>query len=251
MADDALRHPRGARPGEKREGRVSLVGMVSDDLRRRIVEGELAIGDKLPSEAELTQQYSVSRTVVREAIAALRYDNMVEARQGAGVFVRNNRPAGGSPFPQPDMARISSIIEILELRAAVEMEAAALAAARRSPAQEEAIMERYDDIDALIAEGQPTRNADMAFHLAIADATNNPRFREFLELLGISAIPRAMLQPDADAATPKDYLLKIQEEHKRIAEAISLRDEEAARQAVRVHLIGSQQRYRARLRPEG
>ncbi|MCR4268504.1 FadR/GntR family transcriptional regulator [Nitratireductor sp. ZSWI3] len=246
MAGEALGHPRERRPAK---GRVSLVGTVSDDLRRRIVEGELSVGDKLPSEAELTRQYDVSRTVVREAIAALRYENMVEARQGAGVFVRNNQPSGGSPFPQPDTARISSIIEILELRAAVEMEAAALAAARRSPAQEEMILERYDDIDALIAAGKPTRDADMAFHLAIADATNNPRFREFLELLGKNAIPRTVLQPDSDTATPRDYLLKIQEEHRHIAEAISARDEAAAREAVRTHLIGSQHRYRARLRP--
>lgn len=245
MADDALK---AWRLPEKRDGRVSLVGMLSDDLRRRIVEGELAVGDKLPSEAELTRQYDVSRTVVREAIAALRYDNMVEARQGAGVFIRNNQPSGGSPFPPADTARISSIIEVLELRAAVEMEAAALAAARRSPAQEEAIIERYQDISKLIDAGQPTQAADMAFHLTIADATNNPRFREFLELLGASAIPRAMLQSGTDTATPKDYLLKIQEEHRSIAEAISLRDEDAARQAMRVHLIGSQQRYRAKLR---
>ncbi len=250
MADDAVTR-RGEMPAERRRRRVSLVGVVSEDLRRRIVAGDLRVGDKLPSEAELTRHYDVSRTVVREAIATLRYDNMVEARQGAGVFVRHNQPGTGSPFPLPDLARISSIIEILELRAAVEMEAAALAAARRSPAQEEAILERHGDIDVLIRAGRPTHEADMAFHLAIADATNNPRFRDFLELLGSNAIPRAMLQPDAEAATPKDYLLRIQQEHRQIAEAISQRDEAAAREAVRVHLIGSQQRYRARLRPVG
>lgn len=236
-----------SRPG----GRVSLVSVVSDDLRHRIVDGELNIGDKLPSEAELTRQYSVSRTVVREAIATLRYENMVEARQGAGVFVRNNQPGGAQPFSQLDYARISSIIEILELRAGVEMEAAALAAARRSPAQEEAVIEAYDEIGALMDAGKPTHDADMAFHLAIADATNNPRFREFLSLLGLDVIPRAMLRPGADGTTiPKEYLLKIQGEHRRIADAISLRDEDAARQAMRTHLIDSQQRYRARLRGE-
>ncbi|MDZ5699642.1 FadR/GntR family transcriptional regulator [Chelativorans sp. M5D2P16] len=235
-------------PGTQRSGRVSLVATVSDDLRRRILEGRLNIGDRLPSEAELTRQYSVSRTVVREAIATLRYENLVEARQGAGVFVRNNQPANAAPFSQLDYARISSIIEILELRAAVEMEAAALAATRRSPAQEEAIAECYEDINTLIGAGEPTHDADMAFHLAIADATNNPRFREFLALLGLDAIPRAMLRPGADIRTPKEYLLKIQDEHRQIADAISLRDEQAARDAMRTHLIGSQQRYRARLR---
>lgn len=247
MNNDTVRANR-TQPERRTSGRVSLVATVSDDLRRRILEGNLNVGDRLPSEVELTRQYSVSRTVIREAIATLRYENLVEARQGAGVFVRNNQPGNTLPFSQLDYARISSIIEILELRAAVEMEAAALAATRRSPAQEEAVIEAYEDINRLIAEKNPTHDADMAFHLAIADATNNPRFREFLALLGLDAIPRTMLRPGANTRTPKDYLLKIQEEHRQIADAISLRDEQAAREAMRTHLIGSQQRYRSRLR---
>ena len=170
-----------------------MVGMVSEDLRRHIVSGFLKLGERLPSEAELTKQYGVSRTVIREAVAALRYDNLVEARQGSGVFVRNSQSSIPSALLPTDFARISSIIEMLELRTAVEMEAASLAAVRRSPAQEEAIIERCDDIDRLIAEGKPTPEADVAFHLTIADATNNPRFREFLELLGRNVIPRAQL----------------------------------------------------------
>ena len=161
-----------------------------------ITDGEIRPGDKLPSEAALTKKYKVSRTVIREAIASLRADGLVEAKQGAGVFVLNSQPAAAFPFQAFDGARISSMIEMLELRTAIEIEAAGLAAARRSPAQEEAIFERCQDIDRLIVEGRPTTEADFAFHLAIADATNNPRFREFLEMMGQRVIPRTVLQGD-------------------------------------------------------
>jgi DNA-binding FadR family transcriptional regulator len=222
--------------------------VVSGGLRRQILSGELRPGDKLPSEAGLTQQFNVSRTVIREAVASLRADGLVEARHGVGVFVLSNHPSSPHGFQSFETARISSMIEALELRTAVEIEAAALAAVRRSPAQEEAIHERYDDIAAQIAAGQPTMEADFAFHLAIADATNNPRFREFLEVMGRNAIPRASLQSGDAEHTPGDYLKQIQAEHRHIADAISARDPEAAREGIRTHLQGSLVRYRKLIR---
>lgn len=228
--------------------RKNLVGTVSGQLRQAILGGELKPGDKLPSEAGLTKRFGVSRTVIREAIASLRADGLVEARHGVGVFVLSNQSNPALSFQSFETARISSIIEVLELRAAVEIEAAGLAAMRRSPAQEEAILERYDDLGTLIAEGEPTTAADFAFHLAIADATNNPRFREFLEMMGRNVIPRASLQEGQAERTEADYLEQIQAEHRRIADAISAHDEEAAREAMRLHLKGSQQRYRNMIR---
>lgn len=234
--------------GQRARGRTNLVAKVSAELRRAILAGEIRTGDRLPSEAGLTRQYEVSRTVIREAIASLRADGLVEARQGAGVFVLSNQPSASQPFRSFDPARISSIIEVLELRTAVEVEAASLAAARRSPAQDEAIHERLSEIGEHIARGEPTIEADFAFHLAIADATNNPRFREFLEVMGRNVIPRTSLQDSDVESTPGDYLARIQAEHRRIADAISAQDETAAHEAMRVHLKGSQQRYRTMLR---
>lgn len=232
--------------GARRPGRRNLVATVADRLRASIVDGTLKPGDKLPSEVALTREHSVSRTVIREAISSLRADGLVEPRHGVGVFILGGQ-APVSAF-QVETARISSIIEMLELRGAIEAEAAALAAARRSPAQEEAIHECYDDLSGLIAEGRATAEADFAFHMVIADATNNPRFREFLEMLGQNLIPRSLLQSGQQEATPPEYLEQIQAEHRRIADAIAARDEEAARHAMRVHLNGSQQRYRSLIR---
>ena len=236
---------------QRRPDRASLVETVAEKLRSEIIEGPLAPGDKLASEAELTKQHGVSRTVVREAIASLRADGLVEPRQGSGVFVLSTRPAS-SPYLRPvEKERISKIVEMLELRVAVEIEAAALAAARRSPAQEHAIWEALQEIDHCIAAGRTTSPADFAFHIAIADATNNPRFREFLEVIGENVIPRTSLAAALGGGdgtrerTTSDYLRRIQSEHRAIADAISARDAETARDAMRTHLQSSAERYRA------
>ena len=229
-------------------GGGTLVVQVSNALRTAILGGKFQPGEKLPSEAKLTEAHGVSRTVVREAIAALRADGLVEPRRGAGVFVLEPGAAHAQPFQNIDHARISSIIELLELRGAVEMEAAALAALRRSPAQEEEIHEKHAAVQACIAAGKPTITADFELHKAIAKATSNPRFVEFIDLMGQNAIPRAALQASGEDRTSTAYLAHIHDEHGRIVSAISNGDAEAAREAMRDHLQGSQRRYRAMLR---
>lgn len=241
MRDDPTESDSGTRP--------NLVVRLAGDLREAIVSGRIAVGEKLPSEAALTSQYGVSRTVVREAVAALRADGLVQPRQGAGVFVIRARPDDANPFQNIDVKKISDIVELLELRTAVECEAAGLAALRRSPAQEEAIFEAFGDVERAIEAGQSAAAADLAFHLAIARAANNPRFADFLEMLGRDAIPRARLAR-GEEARGAEYLALLQAEHRRIADAIALGDEDEARAAMRAHLKGSQARYRRMMRGE-
>lgn len=225
--------------------RGSLVKQVSDELRTEISSGRFNVGDKLPSQSDLTGRFAVSRTVVREAIASLQADGIVEAHQGAGVFVTARTTPATFAFQSIDPARISSILETLELRAAVEIEAAGLAALRRSPLQEEEIFRTHHAVAAQISRGERSTEADFAFHRAIAAATNNPRFLEFLDLLGQAAIPRSAIQSNGAEAVRTSYLERILDEHRQIAQAIANADESAAREAMRQHLRGSQQRYRA------
>jgi len=233
------------------KGSGTLVSKLGETLRQAIAAGQFQPGSRLPSEAQLTETHGVSRTVVREAIAALRADRLVEARQGAGVFVLEP-PASARPsmlsLSNVDLARVSSMIELLELRTAVEVEAAGLAALRRSPAQEEVILERHSAVKTCLEAYQPTSEADFALHLAIAEATNNPRFREFLTMIGSNLIPRAALRPDSPETDQAAYIKLLDKEHDAIVMAISHGDEEGARDAMRRHLRGSQLRYRSLLR---
>lgn len=228
----------------------SLVARLTAELRRIIERGDYKPGDRLPSEAEITRQFGVSRTVVREAVAALRADGLVQPRQGSGVYVVEREDPAPFAIAPLTASRLGPMMELLELRTAVEVEAAGLAALRRSPAQEERIVQCLQRV--IAAGGTPASSAaDLELHLAIADATNNPRFGEFLRMLGQSAIPRQSLGADAALEVPADYVASINAEHNDLVEAILEGDEEAARTVMRRHLKGSLQRYRALMRQAG
>ncbi|WP_089948293.1 FadR/GntR family transcriptional regulator [Litoreibacter albidus] len=226
-------------------GSKTLVVQVGDALRQSIQSGEFSPGDKLPSEAMLTKKYDVSRTVVREAIASLRSDGLVEARQGAGVFVLNSHSLLRAAGPL-DKKQIAGDLEYLEVRAPIEIEAARLAAQRRSPAQEEEIFRLHGVFRNLIetAPSAEVRRADLDLHLAIADATNNPVFRNFLEAFGRGAIPQSKIVDGSAQEQLIAYRRFIFDEHERILHAIAMGDAEGAENAMRVHLKGGQMRYR-------
>lgn len=232
---------------DRNKGPGSLVSKVGDSLRQAIASGKYSPGDKLPSEVELTETHRVSRTVVREAVAAMKSDGLVEVRQGAGIFVLG--PDVQAPASRKiDKARVSSDLEVLEVRTPLEIEAAGLAALRRSPAQEEAIFECHREVLRCIENDVSIREADLALHFAIADATNNPLFRQHLEFHGVAVIPQSRVVPEQRSEEQTAYRRMIHKEHEAIVMAISDRDEEAARNAMRNHLRGSQLRYRDLLR---
>src|SRR5690606_2228716 len=227
--------------------RKTLSSRVADELRARIEGGMYAPGDKLPTEQVLVEKFGCSRTVIREAVATLRADGMLESRQGAGVFVLGPRQSGETlTLFSHATDKISDIIEELELRIGIEVEAAGLAAARSSPAQEAAIQAELDHFAQLMAEGKSTDDADFRFHMAIAAATNNTRFKTFLEHIGRRMIPRVKFRSVMGGVDPlpnRDHTILA--EHAAIAEAIFESDVDRARDAMRRHLLIGIQRYRA------
>lgn len=237
--------------------RGALAAQVEASLRDTFLSGQLPPGAKLPSEAQLRRRYDVSRTVVREAVAVLRAQGLVRVRQGAGVFVAAppSDGAGRADLGTIDIRaeRMSEVLELLELRMAVECQSAALAAARRAPAQEEAIWERLAEMTAPEpvedeGAGKTSSARDLAFHMAIAAATNNTRFVWMLDTLGRHSIPRAAIGLERDGRVPEAYLAMIAGEHSVIAQAISAGDPEASRDAMHSHLAGSIRRYRDAVR---
>ena len=219
-------------------------------LRQQIVSGALARGAKLPTEQQLVNSLGVSRTVVREAVAALRAEGLVITRQGVGAFVAdqdNRRPFRINPDQLDSLQRV---LDIMELRIAVETEAAALAAERRGTAARRQVEGALANLDAALARGEPGIEADIQLHRSIAEATGNPFFVDFLGYLGQFIIPRQSIRLlHTSAAAQSAYLARVQQEHRRIVEAIVQRDRAAAREAMRAHLASSRDRYR-RLRDE-
>jgi Transcriptional regulators len=227
--------------------RESLSSQLTKKLAEKIDSEAYRPGERIPTEAELCEEYGVSRTVVREAIASLRADGLLISRQGVGVFVSERKKLLPFEVDAASGDALADAVNILELRLGVELEAAALAAERHNKRQLQAIKARYKDIDREISgkEGDKGRS-DFEFHLAIARATNNPYYEKFLNFLGPHIIPRLRFNSLQPAREPdQEYHAKIQKEHAAVLDAIAARNIDGARDAMRLHLKGSLMRYQA------
>lgn len=232
---------------KRSEAKVSyLAEDVEKSLREEIESGTYSVGDKLPTESALCEKFGVSRTVVREAVAGLRAAGLVVSRRGSGVFVQSqdSRFSAKDLFAGDWSERVPEVIDALELRTAVEVQAVELAASRASMRQMEEIHEAHRAFSAKIALNEVASAEDFAFHLAIARATNNSYFEEFLSYMGKRTIPRSLMSVAVDSDAYADYMAQLEEEHGRIMSALERRDPEAARQEMKAHLLGSLRRYR-------
>ena len=216
-----------------------------EQLAEQIKSGRLAPGARLPTEQELTRAARVSRTVVREAVAALRAEGLVVTRQGVGAFVTAEPQRAPFRIDPDKLKSIDDILNVMELRLGVEIESAGLAAERATRGQVRAIAAALDAVDRAAADGKSAVDEDLELHRAIAEATGNPEFTRFLQFIGRHLIPRRMVSglPESMGGQ-RAYLGLIQEEHRRICEAIRERDPKAAREAMRRHLTRSLERYR-------
>jgi GntR family transcriptional repressor for pyruvate dehydrogenase complex len=236
--------PKAPAPAPLRRGRSLALGLVQA-LGDRIRDGRLARGEKLPTEAEIMAAFGVSRTVVREALSKLQAAGQVLTRHGIGTFVVS--PGEAAPFriTPEQLATLQDVIAMLELRIGMETEAAALAAQRRTEGNLREMRAALDDFAAAVHAGRDAVAADFRFHLEIARATQNPHFAELVAALGASMIPRVRL----DAPVPltderREFLRRVHGEHENIYDAITARDGEGARAAMRTHLANSRERRR-------
>jgi GntR family transcriptional repressor for pyruvate dehydrogenase complex len=226
----------------------SLVVEIGQRIAADIAAGRLAPGSRLPTEQEMMDAMGVSRTVIREAVAALRAEGLVMTRQGIGSFVAEQPTQALFRIESGQAASLSDALHIMELRTAVETEAAGLAAERATKVQRRAIHAALEAIDSAIERGEAAVSEDFAFHAMITDATGNPQFRRFLDFLGRFIIPRSMVR--IRALNLRTYLMTFQAEHRAIVEAIDQRSVAQAQSAMRTHLVSSSQRYRALARDQ-
>jgi DNA-binding FadR family transcriptional regulator len=216
-----------------------------EQLSEQIKSGKLAAGARLPTEEELSRAARVSRTVVREAVAALRADGLVVTRQGVGAFV--SAAPQQAPFRiDPDQLHsLDDVLNVMELRLGVEIESAGLAAERATRPQLRAIGVALEAMARAAEQGKDAIDQDLELHRAIAEATGNSQFPRFLQFIGRHLIPRRIVSgmPQTMGGR-RAYLDLLQEEHQAIVDAIQSRDPKAAREAMRRHLTRSVERYR-------
>ncbi len=211
-----------------------LYEQIVQQIEDSILDGVLKPGDQLPPERELAEQFGVSRTAVREALKTLREKGLVEAYTGRGTFVTD----GTSQAVRQSFDLLMKIgqqdgaTHLAELRQILEPEIAALAAARIEDQLLTTMRDAVATMERSLADPDAYVEADLDFHLALAEAVGNPLVLSLLDsIVGLLREQRTRIFNVEGG--PK----RGQRHHKRILQAVERRDPAAAREAMRAHLL--------------
>lgn len=244
LASDENRSSAEQEPPQRRpRGLVAeIVAALESDIR----QGELRLGDKLPTESALVSRFDVSRTVVREAISRLQASGHAQTKHGIGTFVVAPKAEEANFKIAPDdVATVADVISLLELRISLESESAGLAAQRRTEESLQKMASALAAFEASIQEDSDAVPSDFQFHMEVARATGNRHFADLMMYLGTVIIPRTRLKTAADAPEGRlAYLERVHHEHESIYKAIQAKDADSARAAMRMHLTNSRDRLK-------
>jgi GntR family transcriptional repressor for pyruvate dehydrogenase complex len=210
-----------------------LYEQIVQQIEESILKGELNEGSQLPAERDLAKQFGVSRTAVREAIKALQEKGLVDAFPGRGTFVTN----GTSNSMRRSLDRIiksgepDGLAYLVEVREILEPEIAALAAVRATEQDLTAMREALDVMDNAGRDSDAFIEADLDFHLALAEAAANPIVLSLIDSI-VGLLREQRLRIFRIPGGPECG----QDHHKRILEAIQRHDPHEARVAMQAHL---------------
>lgn len=220
-------------------GSDRLENQVYRALLDKIRFGAFELGAKLPSEHELSEEYGVSRPVVRAALSKLRDSGLIVSRQGAGSFVSSGLPGDTSSYSE--LGSISDIAAFFQFRRTIEGECAALAAENGGADAAERLRQIAHEVQDLLSRGEISVSADIRFHQAVAELSDNRFLIETIGLIRphwtfVGKFVRSL--GVARVRTGK----RMTAEHLAIADAIAARDPDAARRAMLIHIDGSENR---------
>ena len=210
-------------------------------LGEQIDSGALRPGDRLPTEARLALAHGVSRTVVREAVHQLKSRDRVVSRQGSGVFVAAAPTHQPLAFDPAVLESVQAVVHVVELRRVIEAEMAAFAAERATRTQIATMRRALKAIDRAAAAGHDGVAEDLAFHVAIGEATGNPQFPLLLGFLA-QYLRESVRITRGNESRRLDFTQAARLEHRAIADAIAARDPALARRRAREHMAQSEQR---------
>ncbi len=218
----------------RRVRKEKLPQQVVEGLRSLLEAGDLRLGDQLPNEAELARRFGVGRNSVREAIRHLETVGLIEVRHGEGTFVRAPNTDGLMEHIRAVVALSpSSTRHMLEFRAALEPGIAALAASTATPEQIDQ-MRHYLNLKIQrqeLHDRDGVLEADLCFHLAVAEATGNP-----LVLAVATALLRLLRGFRQNLLRQASYSLDLTNSESAVLEAIAARNPQAASGAMREHM---------------
>lgn len=217
---------------------------LSDEIYAQILlqlsTGQHSVGDRLPTEKELASMYNVSRPVVREALQHLQNDGLIDARRGSGTFVLRLPPHEMAHYTND--ARIAQYMRAYEVRQCLETEAARLAATRITQARLRRLANALAHMEEVMHSGADGMEADFAFHLEIARATENDLFEKQLTFLKPDMTGTMRIASSITVARPVERRNRVLQEHRDIYQAISAGDGELAKLYMHYHLVSVRNR---------
>lgn len=219
--------------------RKSLGDMVFDRMFKAIKSGAYAPDERLPTEHDLAAEFEVSRPIVREALKRLRDQGLIYSRQGAGSFVR--QMGVRQPLGFGAVENVTGLLRCYEFRLMLEPAAAEQAAARYRPETLEPVTRALERLRDATLRQSHREDADFAFHLGIARASENQYVAIAMEALE-SHIAVGMQFHGQSLKTSPGALERVYQEHKAIHDAVRDRDGTTARTLMQVHLEHSRDR---------
>ncbi len=228
---------------------TTISDTVAEEIKQRILIGDLIAGNKLPPERELAEQFNVSRPSIREAINKLQAKGFIRKVPGGGNYITDDL---GASFADPLLELFANdknaAFDILELRFAVEALSAYFAAKRATKAQKENMQEKHDFLLKMHKEGgyEQEAKADVAFHMSIAEASNNPAIVHLMRNL-LNVLEVTISSYFHESTDNKN--VRLPNEHSEILEAILNNEPILARERMKFHIAGIEKRI-AELRYE-
>ena len=218
-----------------------LPDRVAAILAGEIDKGNLRPGDKLPTEVALATQFRVSRAVIREALSQLKYDGLLDSRQGKGVIVLGNAGRRSFRLTEPEKLSDRDLAQLYELRAILESETAALAALRRSKKKLDVLKRCLEGMALAVEKNDSGIFPDLEFHQAIARASGNRHVCDLMVFLNdkVSGVIGAAREHSRQHI---GFAERVQREHETIFQAIEAQDPDKAKEAALVHLKNSAKR---------
>lgn len=217
-----------------------LYRQIADQLRTLIAAGEFPVGSRLPPERELAAELGVSRPSVREALIALEVQGLVEVRMSCGIYVTTQTPSrqihGIETDPGP--------FEIIQARQMIESELAALAARRKPALALKRMRDAVTTMEEDIAVGSMPYRGDRAFHLALAEASDNAALVRVVTNLWDERKNPVFAQLGRHFENTDSWNIAVAE-HRAVIRAVADGDVAGARAAMHTHLGNSHDRFAA------
>ncbi|MEL7566823.1 MAG: FadR/GntR family transcriptional regulator [Dehalobacterium sp.] len=216
--------------------KIQVHELVYEKLKEMILNGQYHEGDFFPPEYEMARQLGTSRSALREAVLLLRKIGVLEVCPGKGTIVKKvTFPSSGEQFLHDIYESKDQILELLELRMGIEVEAAGLAAERATPEEIAKLQKIYRKLEKELKAEKAGTEADVNFHIVLAEISGNKILLQVMMSI-VDLLSVTLEKVRWETLTRPGESIKVLEAHEKILSAIQCQDKIKAKKVMTEHL---------------